>query len=71
MEAIIEEIKDLLKEVRYPEEIASAKDILRFVNRFIDGLKRNRSSQSSQGLINLAFELLLRKILKLGSIILI
>ena len=71
MEAIIEEIKDLLKEVRYPEEIASAKDIPRFVNRFIDGLKRNKSSQSSQELINLAFELLLRKILKLESIILI
>lgn len=56
METIIEEIKNLLGEVLYPEEITSAKDILRFINLIINRLQGDRSSRSYQGLIKLINE---------------
>jgi len=51
LETIIDEIKGLLGEVRYPEDITSAEDILRFVNLIINRLQGDRGSQSYQRLI--------------------
>ncbi len=52
LEVIVEEIKKLLTEIKYPESISSKDDVIRFIKLIVDILRGDRNTDSYQGLVS-------------------